>query len=137
MQYDAYLKARRSKRRSPAAADFERRQEDELLRLSAELLSRTWQPGPYHSFYIHDPKRRLISAVPFRDRSGHIVYSTCEISSPRAAARCARQSASLCGIARTSCSGRRASVSAPSGQAGAHTPQPAQRCSSMCSPVSS
>jgi RNA-directed DNA polymerase len=27
--------------------------------------------APNHSFYIHDPKRRLISAAPFRDRVVH------------------------------------------------------------------
>jgi RNA-directed DNA polymerase len=31
----------------------------------------TYQPGPYHSFFIHDPKKRLISAAPFRDRVVH------------------------------------------------------------------
>jgi len=35
------------------------------------LSKRTYQPGGYDSFYIHDPKKRLISAAPFRDRVVH------------------------------------------------------------------
>jgi hypothetical protein len=35
------------------------------------LQAEQYRPGPYHSFYIHDPKRRLISAAPFRDRVVH------------------------------------------------------------------
>lgn len=31
----------------------------------------TYQHGPFHSFYIHDPKRRLISAANFQDRVVH------------------------------------------------------------------
>ena len=69
--YRAYRKARKGKRKFESVATFEFNQEEELLRLRDELQTQTWQPGPYHSFYIHDPKRRLISAAPFRDRVVH------------------------------------------------------------------
>jgi len=69
--YLAYRKARRGKRASVSTADFEYNQEEELLRLRAELSAQTWQPGPYRTFYIHDPKKRLIAAAPFRDRVVH------------------------------------------------------------------
>lgn len=69
--YRAYRAARRGKRSNSAVADFELDQEGELLRLRDELTARTWKPGPYHNFYVHDPKRRLISAAPFRDRVVH------------------------------------------------------------------
>jgi len=69
--YAAYRAARRGKRRHESVAAFEYHQERELLRLRDELGAETWRPGPYHSFYIHDPKRRLISAAPFRDRVVH------------------------------------------------------------------
>ncbi len=49
----------------PDVAAFEYNLEEELLDLEAELLHQSWQPSPYCSFYIHDPKRRLISAAPF------------------------------------------------------------------------
>lgn len=64
----AYRQARRGKRGTQPAADFEYNWEGQLLRLQEELLDHNYRPGPYHSFYIHDPKKRLISAAPFRDR---------------------------------------------------------------------
>jgi hypothetical protein len=69
--YLAYRKARKGKRGKAQVAEFEYNQEEALLRLQEELASGSWQPGPYHSFYIHEPKRRLISAAPFRDRVVH------------------------------------------------------------------
>jgi len=71
--YLAYRKARRGKRQHESVAAFEFDQERELLRLRDELQTQTWKPGKYHSFYIHDPKKRLISAAPFRDRVAHHV----------------------------------------------------------------
>jgi RNA-directed DNA polymerase len=69
--WTAYQKARRGKRCQPAAAAFEYEREQNLLALEAELKTQTYQPGDYHNFYIHEPKRRLISAAPFRDRVVH------------------------------------------------------------------
>jgi hypothetical protein len=69
--YHAYRAARKGKRGKAPAATFEREQERELLHLQHELLTETYTPGAYHSFYIHEPKRRLISAAPFRDRVVH------------------------------------------------------------------
>jgi len=69
--YLAWRKARKGKRGREGPAAFERGQEDELLALQRELQEFTYTPGPYHSFYIHDPKQRLISAAPFRDRVVH------------------------------------------------------------------
>ena len=69
--YRAYRKARLCKRKHESVAAFEFNQERELLRLRDELGAQTWTPGKYHSFYIHDPKKRLISAAPFRDRVAH------------------------------------------------------------------
>ena len=45
-----------------------------------ELRAQTYQPGKYHSFYIHEPKRRLISAAPFRDRVVH--HALCNVIEP-------------------------------------------------------
>ena len=53
--YLAYRAARRGKRTHVGVAAFEYDQERELLQLRDELQARTWRPGPYHSFYIHDP----------------------------------------------------------------------------------
>lgn len=76
----AYRKARKGKRSIESVADFEFNWERHLLRLQKELASQTYQPGPYHSFYIHEPKKRLISAAPFRDRVAH--HALCSVIEP-------------------------------------------------------
>jgi len=78
--YQAYRAARRGKRGKTAVAGFIRSQEQELLALQKDLQEKTYQPGPYQSFYIHDPKRRLISAAPFRDRVAH--HALCNLIEP-------------------------------------------------------
>ena len=67
----AAKKARQGKRFDPSATRFSLRLESELLRLQRELQSQTYRPGLYHTFLIHDPKQRMISAAPFRDRVVH------------------------------------------------------------------
>lgn len=67
----AAKRARRGKRRQPAVAGFELERERELLALQDELRGQTYRPGPYEAFYIQEPKRRLISAAPYRDRVVH------------------------------------------------------------------
>lgn len=67
----AYRKASIGKRGHPSVAAFEYCLEDNLLQLQQELREQSYRPGAYTSFYIHDPKRRLISAAPFRDRVVH------------------------------------------------------------------
>jgi retron-type reverse transcriptase len=78
--YAAYRKARKGKRGRPPAASFEFQLEDNLLQLQEELRTKTYHPGPYTSFYIHEPKRRLISAAPFRDRVVH--HALCNVIEP-------------------------------------------------------
>lgn len=69
--YRAYRKARRGKRGRAEVVRFEARVEDELFRLQTELRNETYQPGRYRHFYIYEPKKRKISAAPFRDRVAH------------------------------------------------------------------
>jgi retron-type reverse transcriptase len=77
----AYRQAARGKRGKANVAAFEHRLEDNLWQLQDELRRQTYQPGPYHSFFIHEPKRRLISAAPFRDRVVH--HALCNLIEPR------------------------------------------------------
>lgn len=44
---------------------------DRLVVLQRELRDGTYAPGAYRNFTIHEPKRRRISAAPFRDRVVH------------------------------------------------------------------
>ena len=67
----AARKARRGKRSRSAVQRFEFRREAELLRLQDELLRATYHPGPFRAHWIARPKRRLISAAPYRDRVVH------------------------------------------------------------------
>jgi RNA-directed DNA polymerase len=76
----AYRKAGKGKRSKGPVAHFEYHLEDNLISLQAELQAKTYVPGAYHSFYIHEPKRRLISAAPFRDRVVH--HALCNLIEP-------------------------------------------------------
>ncbi len=76
----AYQKTSKGKRGKPDVAAFELFLEPQLLLLSQQLQEQSYQPGAYHSFYIHEPKRRLISAAPFRDRVIH--HALCNVIEP-------------------------------------------------------
>jgi RNA-directed DNA polymerase len=78
--YTAYRQARKGKRGKGPVADFEFFLEDNLVWLQEELRTQTYRPGSYHSFYICEPKRRLISAAPFRDRVVH--HALCQVIEP-------------------------------------------------------
>lgn len=68
---DASRKARRGKRWKPYVRDFEFALESELIRLEEELRAGSYRPGSYREFYVLHPKKRLISAAPYRDRVVH------------------------------------------------------------------
>ena len=78
--YKAYRKASKGKRGLSYVAAFEHQREENLFQLQEELLAKTYKPGTYDSFYIHEPKRRLISAAPFRDRIVH--HALCNVVEP-------------------------------------------------------
>jgi retron-type reverse transcriptase len=67
----AVARAITGKRRKPGAAAFMARLESELLALERELTARTYTPGRYVAFPVEAPKRRVVSAAPFRDRVVH------------------------------------------------------------------
>ncbi len=76
----AARKARRGKRDRPDVAAFEYDAERELLRIRDELLSGAYPFCPYHTFTITEPKPRLISAAPYRDRVVH--HALCNVLEP-------------------------------------------------------
>lgn len=78
--YFAWKKARRGKRYTPSAADFSQNLDIELLALTRSLQQGAYQPGAYVHFVVHEPKRRLISAAPFRDRVVH--HALCSVIEP-------------------------------------------------------
>jgi len=68
---DAAHKAARGKRERPNVILFFSRLEDNLWDLGQELSQRTYRPGGYSTFSVYQPKPRMISAAPFRDRVVH------------------------------------------------------------------
>ena len=76
----AFKDARKGKRSRPDVAEFEFNLEENLLDLQKELQQEDYQPGEYRNFQIFDPKPRLISAAPFRDRVVH--HALCRVIEP-------------------------------------------------------
>ncbi len=76
----AAKRAQRGKRSKSNVARFNFHLERELLTLRRTLLNKTWEPGPYTSFQIYEPKQRLISAAPYRDRVVH--HALCAVIEP-------------------------------------------------------
>ena len=72
--------AQRGKRYRRYVLRFNHNLEWELHRLQAELQAQTYRPGQYTTFEIYDPKTRLISAAPYRDRVVH--HALCEVIIP-------------------------------------------------------
>ncbi len=61
----------RGKRFRQPVLKFQVELEHELYRLQAALRDHSYRPGDYCTFFIHHPKKRLISAAPYRDRVVH------------------------------------------------------------------
>ncbi|MBI5116994.1 group II intron reverse transcriptase domain-containing protein [Candidatus Poribacteria bacterium] len=76
----AARKAQRGKRFKESTAVFNLNLERELLCIQKELQEMTYRHGGYQDFYVYDPKRRLISAAPYRDRIVH--HALCNVIEP-------------------------------------------------------
>jgi retron-type reverse transcriptase len=76
----AAQKAQRGKRFRDNVLQFNYNLEQNLIQLQAELLTKTYLPGAYKTFEIVAPKRRMISAAPYRDRVVH--HALCNIITP-------------------------------------------------------
>jgi RNA-directed DNA polymerase len=68
------------KRKKPGASAFFANLERELLRLERELQDGTYRPGSYVEIKVRDPKERIVSAAPFRDRVVH--HALCTVIGP-------------------------------------------------------
>jgi RNA-directed DNA polymerase len=76
----AYLKARRGKRYRPEVLGFSAHLEERLLQLQLELANGSYHTGEYRRFEVTEPKRRLVAALPFRDRV--VQHALCNIIEP-------------------------------------------------------
>jgi retron-type reverse transcriptase len=72
--------AKKGRRTKDYIQQYEFNAENEITELRGELLAQTYQPGTYKEFYVLEPKKRMISAAPFRDRVVH--HALCDIITP-------------------------------------------------------
>lgn len=72
--------AQRGKRFRENVLAFNYHLESELLRLHHDLKTQTYRPGKYQTFQVWEPKPRLISAAPYRDRVVH--HALCNVIAP-------------------------------------------------------
>ena len=72
--------AKRGRMKRAYVQVFECHREKELLRLCEELRSESYCPGIYKEFFIIEPKKRMISAAPYRDRVVH--HAVCNVIGP-------------------------------------------------------
>ena len=70
----------KGKRKKPGAAAFFANLEGELLALERQLRAGIYRPGRYVAFAVNDPKKRIVSAAPFRDRVVH--HALCAVVEP-------------------------------------------------------
>lgn len=65
--YQAYLDARKGKRKKAACFEFEKNLGGNLASLYNEIHTGIYQPRPYFKFKVYEPKERIIHAPAFRD----------------------------------------------------------------------
>lgn len=66
--YKAWEEARKGKRYRDDVLIFNRNFEEHLINIQNELIYGTYEVGKYHTFYVYEPKKRLIMSLPFKDR---------------------------------------------------------------------
>jgi retron-type reverse transcriptase len=76
----AARRAIKGKRTKPGASALFANLERELLTLERQLLDGSYLPGRYVAFEVNDPKPRIVSAAPFRDRIVH--HALCAVVEP-------------------------------------------------------
>lgn len=74
--YRAFLLARRGKRWKHTTAKFDVNMVESILKLSDELKTKTYQPAPYHTFKVYEPKERDVMSNSFRDKV--VQHSLCD-----------------------------------------------------------
>lgn len=77
---EAFYAAAQGKKNQSVVAWFNYNLSRTIFALQNELQQKNYCPGPYTTFYVYDPKKRLISAAPFRDRVVH--HALCNIIEP-------------------------------------------------------
>lgn len=66
--HKAWEEARKGKRYRDDVLIFNRNYEEQLINIQNHLIYETYKVGKYHTFYVYEPKKRLIMSLPFKDR---------------------------------------------------------------------
>lgn len=66
--YQAWESARKGKRYREEVMRFSSNLESNLIDIQNHLIYGTYRAGEYRPFYVFEPKKRLVMALPFRDR---------------------------------------------------------------------
>lgn len=66
--HKAWEEARKGKRYRDDVLIFNQNYEEHLIDIQNHLIYGTYEVGRYHTFYVYEPKKRLIMSLPFKDR---------------------------------------------------------------------
>lgn len=64
----AYEQAKKNKRFRNEVLIFTNNLEENIIEIQNELIWKTYQVGKYREFFVYEPKKRLVMALPFKDR---------------------------------------------------------------------
>ncbi len=78
--YSAYEQVITGKRYAPISLKFTFEMESNLIQLQNALIWKTYRTGKYYNFYVYEPKKRMVSALPFKDRVAQ--QALCNIIEP-------------------------------------------------------
>jgi len=67
----AFYKSQKRKTHRDYVIKYRNNLIDNLLKLQKSLINKNYDLGHYRDFYVYEPKKRLISTVPFRERIIH------------------------------------------------------------------
>ncbi|MEG2001310.1 MAG: reverse transcriptase/maturase family protein [Evtepia sp.] len=66
--YKAWESARKGKKYRDEVLTFSNNLESNLIDIQNHMIYKTYHVGRYRPFYVYEPKKRLVMALPFRDR---------------------------------------------------------------------
>lgn len=78
--HKAYKKARKNTKLKKEVLAFSMNLEENLIHLQNELIWHTYKTSRYQKFCVYEPKKRVIMALPFRDKVVH--HALCNIIDP-------------------------------------------------------
>jgi len=76
--YEAYKECRKSKQHKGEVIRFETNLSSNITNLMNEIITKKYKLGKYKEFLIYEPKKRIIEALPFRDRV--VIKCFCDVS---------------------------------------------------------